>query len=643
MRLSHRRTAAPRLARPARNRVRLRLEELETRNLLSGFAGYAPAQVLKAYGLLAATSSGGAGATIAIVDAYYDSSVATDLGAFSARYHLPPVDGKNGNGTFRQIDLSNRTSSPAGDDWSVETALDVEWAHAVAPKANIVLVEAASDNVNPATGEPTDLVNAVRAAVAAGAEVVSMSWGVPEAPGETSWDSVFNVPGVTFVAASGDSGAGTIWPAVSPYVVSVGGTTLKISSSSTISSETGWGHGTLSDYYGGSGGGFSQYESLPAYQQAAGISAAYTQFNARLGPDVAYDADPNTGFAVINGGSLYVVGGTSAGAPQWAALIATADSARVAGGATPLSSTQTLNVLYGNPTALRDVTQGSTGVYYVTNSQGFLVGEIPVAAGRGYDLVTGLGTPTASIMTDLAQPAGTAVVATASTQTSATTTTGGQGRHGGKSNPVDNPLGGSQPVVVLVAAANPNQTAAPVPSAALAGFTSATFTAPVNAAVLPAASPRTTSAAGHVDGGATLIDGGEDAKNENTPDPAVQPKAKPAPVPLPAPQDEAAPGGPSPTAERAAGACFANAAAVDALLDEGAALPGEPGGPAAEGVDPVAAAAACVLVLQGFWAAPADAQGRSGATTGMRASTPNQKRPDTTNTPAPTPRAHPQP
>src|SRR5262249_17869548 len=154
----------------------------------------------------------GSGQTIAIVDAYHSPNIQSDLKAFSQKYGLPLLDGLNGNGKFTHLDLSRGTLSPRNDDWTMETALDVEWAHAIAPKANRLLVEAASDLVD-FTGKPAALIAAVQTAAATpGVSVVSMSWGVPEVPAETSWDSVFNVPGVTFVAASGDSGAGTSWP-----------------------------------------------------------------------------------------------------------------------------------------------------------------------------------------------------------------------------------------------------------------------------------------------------------------------------------------------------------------------------------------------------------------------------------------------
>jgi subtilase family serine protease len=387
-----------------RLRTRLRLEELEARTMP---AVYSPSQILTAYGTNLISFNGvkgdGAGQSIAIVDAYYDPSIQSDIKSFSTQWGLPQLDGLNGHGGFTVLDQSNKTLSPPGDDWTVETALDVEWAHAVAPRANIVLVEAASD-LSDATGKPADLLTAVQAAAAyKGVSTVSMSWGLNEVPGETSWDSYFNVPGVTFLAASGDSGAGTIWPAVSPNVVSVGGTTLKLTSSNKISSESGWGNGAWSFYFGGSGGGFSQYEPLPSYQSGITTSTngfVYTSFGVRLNPDVAYDGDPNTGFYVYDGadGGWYAVGGTSAGAPQWAALIAIADQGRALKGLTPLSSSQTLTALYSHTTDFHDIKGGNTGTYDVVNSSGAVIGTIPVSAVTGYDLVTGLGSPVANLL-----------------------------------------------------------------------------------------------------------------------------------------------------------------------------------------------------------------------------------------------------
>ena len=156
----------------------------------------------------------------------------------------------------------------------------MEWAHAMAPGASIMLVEASSDN-------DSDLLAAVNYA-AAHANVVSMSWGGGEFSGETAYDSpYFDQAGVAFVASSGDDGAPASWPAASPNVLSVGGTALTLGAGNVWSSEVGW---------SGSGGGPSAYESQPSYQKGVVTQTS----SARATPDVAYDASPSTGFAVYD-------------------------------------------------------------------------------------------------------------------------------------------------------------------------------------------------------------------------------------------------------------------------------------------------------------------------------------------------------
>src|SRR5437588_9000549 len=210
-----------RTARPlsqARPRARLRLEQLESRDLLSG---YTPAQMLTAYGFdQLAIAQPGLGQTIAIVEAFQDPKIQSDVATFDARYNLPALN-------LTVVNDGATAPDPTGG-WQQETALDVEWAHAIAPYASIVLVQAANDLVNTA-GVPVALLHA--ATVAAGqpnVHVVSMSWGFDEFGSETLFDGDFARPGITFVAASGDNGAPPEWPAVSPNVVAVGGTTLQI-------------------------------------------------------------------------------------------------------------------------------------------------------------------------------------------------------------------------------------------------------------------------------------------------------------------------------------------------------------------------------------------------------------------------------
>ena len=312
--------------------LRCQIEMLEHRTLLSATAlssvtahplvttgGLTPTTIDSAYsytGISSALSSvgSGKGQTIAIVDAYNDPNLLSDLATFDSKYGLAAPSIKVVSESGGSPTASNNA------DWGLETSLDVEWAHAVAPGANILLVEASSSNLN-------DLLTAVSYAKTATlngdpVSVVSMSWGSSEFATESQYDSYFTSPsghGVTFVASAGDS-SNVSWPAVSPNVLSVGGTTLTVTSTGGYVSETAW-----SD----SGGGVSRYETEPSYQVSAGITAG-----GRVTPDVAYNADPTSGYAVYDSygqSGWQVVGGTSAGAPQWAGIIAIANQARGGG------------------------------------------------------------------------------------------------------------------------------------------------------------------------------------------------------------------------------------------------------------------------------------------------------------------------
>jgi hypothetical protein len=372
-----------------RNQNRLRVEQLEARTLLSAYP-VTPSEARHAYGF-DLLSGNGAGRTIAIVDAYDDPNILSDLKKFDAKYGLPDPN----------FTKATPQGKPAGDTgWGLEMSLDVEWAHAIAQGANILLVESLDNSL-------TNLFNAVDyAATQAGTVVVSMSWGSSEFSGENSYDGNFTTSGVTFVASSGDSGSVVGYPAASPNVLAVGGTSLRIDSSGNWLGETGW---------SGSGGGISAYESKPAYQ--VNVPQSKTQ---RTSPDVAYDANLYTGFSVYDSygypGWLQV-GGTSAGAPQWAALIAIADQGR----STPLSSSGTLKGLYSllnsknqiDTTKLHDITSGGTGKYN---------------AAPGYDLVTGLGSPKANTLVPFLQ------TVPASAPTAATTTSAGKPNNAALSN-----------------------------------------------------------------------------------------------------------------------------------------------------------------------------------------------------------------
>jgi hypothetical protein len=339
-----------------------------------GSTSYTPAQIQQAYQFnkfaFGTVAGNGSGKTIAIVDAYDDPNIQSDLNTFDSQFGLP-------NTTVTRVNQTGGASYPAADSsggWELEESLDVEWAHAIAPRAKILLVEASSPNDN-------DLLEAV-AYAAAHANVVSMSWGGAEFSGETSYDGDFSRAGVAFVASSGDSGAPISWPSASPNVLAVGGTALTLGANNVWSSESGW---------SGSGGGPSAQETQPSYQK--GI---VTQTTMRANPDVAYDADPSTGYAVYdsykyNGAShgWMQIGGTSAGAPQWAALLAIADQGRALEGKPALDATspqEVMTTLYKNTGDFHDITSGTSD------------GTPGYSAGPDYDYVTGLGTPMANLV-----------------------------------------------------------------------------------------------------------------------------------------------------------------------------------------------------------------------------------------------------
>jgi subtilase family serine protease len=371
----------------------------------AGPVGFTPQQIQKAYGIdqLYGIVGNGAGQTIVIVDAYdapnfVDSNspnfASSDLHKFDVAFGLPDPP------SFLKLNQNGGTTLPGTDpagppnDWEGEESLDVEWAHAIAPGANIILFEANS-------ASPSDLYTAVATAAAyPGVSVVSMSWGGPESSSDPSANNLFTTPAghqsVTFLASSGDSGSyapgsttvAVNYPAASPNVISVGGTHLVLNSNNSYNSETAWGNGTNSGTQGGSGGGISQYEPEPAYQDSVQSTGKRTV------PDVAFDADPNTGVAVYdsydNGASTpwEQVGGTSLAAPSWAGLIAIADEGLAQNGEPTLDgATQTLPDLYNlfqkEPSDFHDITSGSNGAY---------------SAGPGYDEVTGLGSPVANLL-----------------------------------------------------------------------------------------------------------------------------------------------------------------------------------------------------------------------------------------------------
>ncbi|WP_456152137.1 putative Ig domain-containing protein [Kitasatospora acidiphila] len=321
-------------------------------------SGFGPSDLQSAYKL---SSNGGAGQTVAIVDAMDDPNAESDLAAYRSQYGLPACT--TANGCFKKIDQNGGTSYPTADSgWAGEISLDLDMVSAVAPGAHILLVEATSANMS-------DLGTAVNQAVAQGAKFVSNSYGGSEDSTDTSSDSqYFNHPGVAITVSAGDSAYGAEYPAASQYVTSVGGTALTRDSSARGWSESVWSTSSTE----GTGSGCSAYDPKPSWQTDSGCAK-------RTISDVSAVADPATGVAVYQtyGGSGWnVYGGTSASSPIIASVYADAG--------TPGSGDYPAKYPYAHTSALNDVTSGSNG----TCSPSYLC-----TAGPGYDGPTGLGTP----------------------------------------------------------------------------------------------------------------------------------------------------------------------------------------------------------------------------------------------------------
>jgi subtilase family serine protease len=336
-------------------------------------AGYDPATIGSYLGL----TGDGSGQTVAVVDAYRDPSIKSDVNTFSTQFGVPRVCGTAGAG--RQC-FNFRVTAPdgtAGQDptWALEASPDVEWIHAIAPKATVRLVDAHDASFASMWAAVTD-------AAALAPAAISMSWGdsAGEFSGESFYDWHCRLAHSVCVAATGDFGHPGEYPAYNSRALAVGGTTLQLGSGGTVDSEVAW---------SGSGGGLSYFEPKPAAQKSVSPGSH------RGIPDVSFDADPNTGVAVYDSVPFegqtgwFMVGGTSLGAPSWSAILAAADQLRVAAGKSPLASAdgQAARAVYASSSALGDITTGPPN--------GRCPGECH--AGPGYDLVTGLGSPRAGV------------------------------------------------------------------------------------------------------------------------------------------------------------------------------------------------------------------------------------------------------
>ncbi len=360
----------------AKSHLRWRDEKAENGRVIrasANAASYSPVQVAQLYGF--PTNLTGAGQTIGIIE-LGGGYEAGDVTSFFRGLGLTPP-------TVVAVSVDGGTNVPGGDPNGAdgEVALDIQVAGAVAPGARIAVyfapntdqgfIDAITTAVHDRTNKPS---------------VISISWGGPEgswsAASRTALDNACQSAGalgVTITAASGDNGStdgGTgnnvDFPASSPHVLACGGTRLS-GSGTTISSEVVWNDQPNG---GATGGGVSTVFALPSWQNGAGVPAASASGGGRGVPDVAGDASPESGYAVLVDGQQQVVGGTSAVAPLWAGLLALVNQSRVAGGGSPVGFANPL--LYAAPTALRDITSGSNGTFKAT---------------KGWDACTGLGSP----------------------------------------------------------------------------------------------------------------------------------------------------------------------------------------------------------------------------------------------------------
>jgi subtilase family serine protease len=316
-------------------------------------SGYAPADLRAAYNL--GTASGGAGQTIAIVDAFDDPNAEKDLAVYRSQFGLTPCS--TANGCFRKVDQNGGTAYPRGDmGWAQEISLDLDMASAICPNCKILLVEAKTNSF-------ANLATAVDRAATMGATVISNSYGGSEYSGEVIDEAHFNHSGVAITVSSGDNGFGVEFPAASQYVTAVGGTTLTRASGGRGFSETVW---------SGAGSGCSAYISKPAWQTDAGCAR-------RTVADVSAVADPNTGVAVydtyrLHPGGWLVFGGTSVSAPIIGGVYA------LAGNSTAINYG---SFSYSHTGSLFDVVSGSNG-----SCGSYLCNGAP-----GFDGPTGNGTP----------------------------------------------------------------------------------------------------------------------------------------------------------------------------------------------------------------------------------------------------------
>ncbi|WP_149402043.1 S53 family peptidase [Dictyobacter arantiisoli] len=378
---------------------------------------YSPDEIHNAYGLTPLLHNGfnGTGQTIVLIDSFGSPHPLADLKRFDKDYGLPDPPSFKVLNPLGTVPFDTSNSDQMG--WAQETNLDIQWAHAIAPGAGIVLLTSPVSETQGVQGLPEFLKLEQYAVNHHLGKIISQSWGATEETlfmptgkqvmnnFNTFYQATTSEQHVTFIASSGDSGSvnpdvngnnypfATVgFPADSPWVTAVGGTSLHADTSGNYQSETVWNGGVGN----ASGGGYSQYFKAPDFQKSLPASAIAGSHGYRGVPDVSYNGDPTTSIPVylsfMSEPGYYLFGGTSSGAPQWAGLVAITN--QLAGHPLGFINNELYNIgsnpsLYG--LAFHDIIQGN-------NTQGNISG---FSASVGWDPVTGWGTPKATYLLPL--------------------------------------------------------------------------------------------------------------------------------------------------------------------------------------------------------------------------------------------------
>jgi subtilase family serine protease len=372
---------------------------------------YSPQEIRKAYGLtgLIANGDDGRGQTIVIIDSFGSPTAASDLATFDKDFGLPAPPSLRILAPLGTVPFDPTNSDQVG--WAEETSLDVQWSHALAPRARIVVLTSPVSETEGVQGLPQFLKLEQYAVSHHLGNIISQSWAATEntlfTPQGKALMAKFNafyrsatLHGVTFLASTGDAGTanpdvnGNIYPfptvgfpAISPWVTAVGGTSLHATTNGTYQSENVWNDG---DAGGAGGGGVSQYTPEPFYQRSLPAADQKLLAGHRAIPDISFNADEDTGVSVFLGflggdaNGYYIFGGTSEGSPAWAGIVADLNerAGHPLGFLNPtLYALGAAHALY--PAVLRDITVGD-------NAQPPIPGY---SATPGWDAATGWGTP----------------------------------------------------------------------------------------------------------------------------------------------------------------------------------------------------------------------------------------------------------